>query len=153
MLGLDTLEPFIKTARTFDKGLFVLVRTSNPGSAELQDVKLADGRTWSEMLADKLAPLAAAEGMVGKNGFSSIGAVVGATQPQTMTSLRDTPAAIHSSCCRATAQGATAEMTRAAFRDGKGAGFGQPKHPLRPSGEKVCGYDWRRIGRNAWKQP
>ena len=50
--GLDTIEPFVKTARAFDKGLFVLVRTSNPGSADLQDTKLADGRTWSEMLAD-----------------------------------------------------------------------------------------------------
>jgi orotidine-5'-phosphate decarboxylase len=52
MLGLDTLEPFIKAAGEYDKGLFVLVRTSNPGSQLLQDAKLADGRTWSEMLAD-----------------------------------------------------------------------------------------------------
>jgi len=49
-LGVDTLEPFISTAKMFDKGLFVLVRTSNPGSAEFQDVRLADGRTWSEMM-------------------------------------------------------------------------------------------------------
>src|SRR5688572_11877404 len=54
MLGADTLEPFVRTARETDKGLFVLVRTSNPGSAEFQDVKLADGRTWSEMLADRV---------------------------------------------------------------------------------------------------
>ena len=66
----------------------MLVRTSNPGSAELQDVKLADGRTWSEMLADALAPVAAPEGLVGTSGYSSIGAVVGATQPHTMPSLR-----------------------------------------------------------------
>src|SRR6185436_3630062 len=46
MLGLDTLEPFTKVAGELGKGLFVLVRTSNPGSAELQDVRLADGRTW-----------------------------------------------------------------------------------------------------------
>ena len=59
MLGLDTLEPFVDAARDDGKGLFVLVRTSNPGSAELQDVKLADGRTWSEMLADPLAAIAA----------------------------------------------------------------------------------------------
>src|SRR5690348_5083031 len=57
--GLDTLAPFIKTARDYDKGLFVLVRTSNPGSGELQDVKLGDGRTWSEMLAENLAKVAA----------------------------------------------------------------------------------------------
>ena len=44
MLGIDTLAPFVQTARDAGKGLFVLVRTSNPGSAELQDVKLASGR-------------------------------------------------------------------------------------------------------------
>ena len=65
MLGLDTLEPFIKTAKDFAKGLFVLVRTSNPGSGELQDAKLESGRTWSEMLAEKLAPIAADPALVG----------------------------------------------------------------------------------------
>src|SRR5260221_4877308 len=119
MLGLDTLEPFASTAGEFGKGLFVLVRTSNPGSAELQDVKLADGRTWSEMLADKLAPIA--EKMVGGPGWSSIGAVVGATQTHTMISLRQRlPKSIFLLPGYGT-QGATAEMTRHAFRDGLGA--------------------------------
>src|SRR5687767_4380593 len=121
MLGLDTLEPFVQAARDDAKGLFVLVRTSNPGSAELQDVKLADGRTWSEMLADKHAVLAESEGLVGTSGFSSLGAVVGATQPQTMQSLR---ARLPRSIFLVPgygAQGATAEMTRAAFVDGRGA--------------------------------
>jgi orotidine-5'-phosphate decarboxylase len=121
MLGLDTLEPFVKTAAAFDRGLFVLVRTSNPGSAQLQDVQLADGRTWSEMLADTLAPIAAREEMVGSHGFSSIGAVVGATQPQTMASLRARLPQSFFLLPGYGAQGATADMTRAAFRDGKGA--------------------------------
>jgi orotidine-5'-phosphate decarboxylase len=95
------------------------VRTSNPGSAELQDVKLADGRTWSEMLADKLAPVAAAS--VGARGWSSIGAVVGATQAHTMISLRQRlPKSIFLLPGYGT-QGATADMTRHAFRDGLGA--------------------------------
>lgn len=119
MLGLDTLEPFVKAAAEYDKGLFVLVRTSNPGSADLQDVKLADGRTWSEMLADRLAPVAATA--VGARGWSSIGAVVGATQSHTMTSIRQRlPKSIFLLPGYGT-QGATAEMTRAAFRDGLGA--------------------------------
>ncbi len=88
MLGVDTLQPFVKTARELGKGLFVLVRTSNPGSADFQDVLLADGRTWSEMVADRLAIVADEEGLVGRQGFSSIGAVVGATQTHTMESLR-----------------------------------------------------------------
>ena len=121
MLGLDTLKPFVETARDYGKGLFVLVRTSNPGSGELQDVKLADGRTWSEMLADTLRPLAASEGMVGPAGYSSVGAVVGATQPHTMRSLRERlPQSIFLLPGYGT-QGATADMTREAFRDGQGA--------------------------------
>ncbi len=121
MLGLDTLEPFIAAAKTFGKGLFVLVRTSNPGSADLQDARLEDGRTWSEMLADRLAPIAAQTGLVGHRGFSSIGAVVGATQPHTISSLRKRlPQSIFLLPGYGT-QGATAEMTRAAFIDGRGA--------------------------------
>ncbi|HSV15677.1 MAG TPA: orotidine-5'-phosphate decarboxylase, partial [Tepidisphaeraceae bacterium] len=119
MLGLDTLEPFTKTAAELGKGLFVLVRTSNPGSAELQDVKLADGRTWSEMLAEKLAKVA--DTMTGASGWSSLGAVVGATQTHTMVSLRQRmPKSIFLLPGYGT-QGATAEMTRAAFVDGRGA--------------------------------
>jgi orotidine-5'-phosphate decarboxylase len=121
MLGLDTLAPFLKGAKETSKGLFVLVRTSNPGSAALQDVQLADGRTWSEMLADSLAPLCETEGLVGTSGFSSIGAVVGATQPQTMVSLRKRLPKSIFLLPGYGAQGATAEMTRAAFIDGKGA--------------------------------
>ncbi len=121
MLGLDTLEPFVQTVREHNKGLFVLVRTSNPGSADLQDVKLEDGRTWSEMLADQLAMVAAGEGLVGSSGFSSIGAVVGATQPHTMASLRKRlPQSIFLLPGYGT-QGATAEMTRSAFVNGQGA--------------------------------
>jgi orotidine-5'-phosphate decarboxylase len=119
MLGMDTLEPFVKTAGELGKGLFVLVRTSNPGSAELQDVKLADGRTWSELLAERLAVVA--EGLVGARGWSSVGAVVGATQTHTMISMRQRmPRSIFLLPGYGT-QGATAEMTRHAFRDGLGA--------------------------------
>ena len=104
-----------------DKGLFVLVRTSNPGSAELQDVKLADGRTWSEMLADKLNDVAAGAGARGRSGYSCVGAVVGATQPHTMQSLRERLPAVDLPPARLRRQGATADMTRAAFKDGQGA--------------------------------
>jgi len=119
--GIDTLEPFIKTAADSNKGLFVLVRTSNPGSGELQDAALADGRTWSEMLADRLAAAASAPALVGSSGFSSIGAVVGATQPHTMATLRRRLPQSIFLLPGYGAQGATAEMTRAAFRDGLGA--------------------------------
>ncbi len=120
-LGRDAVEPFLRSARRAGAGVFVLVRTSNPGSAEFQDVKLVDGRTWSEMLADKVAAVAAREGLVGASGWSSIGAVVGATQPQTMRSLRERLPQSIFLLPGYGAQGATADMTRAAFRDGRGA--------------------------------
>jgi len=119
MLGMDTLEPFVQTAREYGKGLFVLVRTSNPGSADLQDVKLADGRRWSEMLAERVAALA--DTFVGSSGYSAIGAVVGATQPHMIASLREKlPRSIFLLPGYGT-QGATADMTRAAFKNHKGA--------------------------------
>ena len=94
---------------------------SNPGSADLQDVKTEDGRTFSELLADHLKPIAAREGLVGDRGWSSLGAVVGATQQHTMQSLRQRlPQSIFLLPGYGT-QGATADMTRAAFRDGQGA--------------------------------
>ncbi|HEX4054329.1 MAG TPA: orotidine-5'-phosphate decarboxylase [Tepidisphaeraceae bacterium] len=121
MLGLDTLEPFIKTAREFSRGLFVLVRTSNPGSAELQDAPLATGQTWSEMLAGKLSALAADSALIGTRGWSSLGAVVGATQPHTIMSLRRLLPKSIFLIPGYGAQGATGDMTRAAFINGRGA--------------------------------
>ncbi|MDP9172468.1 MAG: orotidine-5'-phosphate decarboxylase [Planctomycetota bacterium] len=121
MLGMDTLAPFIETARDSAKGLFVLVRTSNPGSAELQDVKLASGETWAEMLAGKVNAVAREAGLVGARGYSSVGAVVGATQQHTMMSLRERLPKSIFLLPGYGAQGATAEMTRAAFVNGRGA--------------------------------
>jgi orotidine-5'-phosphate decarboxylase len=121
MLGMDSLAPFIKTAREDGKGLFVLVRTSNPGSADFQDVKLATGQTWSEMVAEKINAIATEPGLVGTRGYSSIGAVVGATQPHTITSLRQRMPKSIFLLPGYGAQGATAEMTRAAFENGRGA--------------------------------
>jgi orotidine-5'-phosphate decarboxylase len=119
--GLDTIDPFLKTARQYDKGLFVLVRTSNPGSGELQDVELAGGRTWSQMLAEKLAALATDRELIGSRGFSSIGAVVGATQPHTMSAIRKCLPQSIFLLPGYGAQGATAQMTRSAFINGQGA--------------------------------
>ena len=120
-LGPDTLDPFLGVCRDEGKGLFVLVRTSNPGSVALQDVVTQDGRTVSEMVADFLTPLAQGPGLMGASGWSNVGAVVGATQPHTMASLRRRlPRSIFLLPGYGT-QGATAEMTRAAFTDGQGA--------------------------------
>ena len=143
-MGTDTIEPFVKTARDDGKGLFVLVRTSNPGSAELQDAKTEDGRTFSEVLADHLRPIAAREGLVGDQGFSSIGAVVGATQPHTIVSLRQRLPQSFFLLPGYGTQGATAEMTRAAFVDRKGAIVSASRSILYAHRDaKYEGRDWR----------
>src|SRR5207237_3841145 len=133
---------FVQTAKDYSKGLFVLVRTSNPGSTELQDVKLEDGRTWSEMLADKLHAIASQPALVGTSGWSSIGAVVGATQEHTMQSIRRRLPQSFFLLPGYGAQGATAEMTRAAFVDGKGAIVSASRsilYPQKPPGVQ----DWQ----------
>lgn len=79
-LGLDTLQPFLTAARRSAGGVFVLVKTSNPGSADLQGLRLATGELLHESLASALAAEAVAlEGP--ETGWSSLGVVVGATYP------------------------------------------------------------------------
>ncbi len=75
-LGQDALDPFLKVCREDGKGVFVLVRTSNPGAAEVQNAVLADGLTMAEHMAGLVAKWGAGDGLVGKSGFSCVGAVV-----------------------------------------------------------------------------
>ncbi len=87
MLGADAVAPFRAAAEASGRGLFVLVRTSNPGAADLQDLRLADGRLWHEAVAHLVARWG--EESVGASGLSAIGAVVGATVPGRLAKLRD----------------------------------------------------------------
>jgi len=84
-LGFDTLEPFVAACRERGKGLFVLVRTSNPGAAALQGAQCETGSV-SERVADWLAEEGAK--LLGACGYSSLGAVVGATYPDEARALR-----------------------------------------------------------------
>ena len=85
-LGADSLQPFVDVALANDKGLFVCVRTSNPGADLVQAPLLQDGRAVFELVADHVAELN--ERSIGSSGFGSIGAVVGATQPAAAQALR-----------------------------------------------------------------
>ena len=85
-LGIETLDPFLEAADAAGSGLFVLVRTSNPGSADLQMLELGDGGKVYEKLAGDLSPLV--ESRVGSSGYSSLGIVAGATYPEEAASLR-----------------------------------------------------------------
>ena len=86
-LGLDTLEPFLAAAAAGGRGVFVLVKTSNPGSGDLQDAVGADGLRLHERLADALA--ARAEALPhDTDGYTALGAVVGATYPRDLAAAR-----------------------------------------------------------------
>jgi orotidine-5'-phosphate decarboxylase len=87
LLGRDSLAPLIEAARERGAGLFALVRTSNPGAADVQDRELAGGGTVSEALARMIDELGAPR--VGEAGLSDLGAVTGATAPERMERLRE----------------------------------------------------------------
>jgi orotidine-5'-phosphate decarboxylase len=86
-LGLDTLEPFTERAEAHGRGLFVLVKTSNPGSGDLQDQEVK-GEPVYEVMARSLDPLC--DRLAGaETGWSSLGVVVGATYPEQGERVRE----------------------------------------------------------------
>jgi orotidine-5'-phosphate decarboxylase len=85
-LGRDSIEPFLNAARREGAGVFCVVKTSNAGSADVQDAVLTDGRPVWQHVAALVAEWAAE--VVGDRGMSSIGAVVGATYPRAVGEAR-----------------------------------------------------------------
>ena len=85
-LGIDGIKPFIEDAKKYNKGMFILVKTSNKSSGELQDLKLEDGKTVYEKVAELVSLWG--EELVGEYGYSSVSAVVGATYPEQLKILR-----------------------------------------------------------------
>lgn len=88
-LGMDALEPFVRTAAAHARGLFALVRTSNPGSDALQSLPLADGRAVCDAVADLVREAGDSPALMGEAGYSLLGAVVGATKPDDVRRLRN----------------------------------------------------------------
>jgi orotidine-5'-phosphate decarboxylase len=85
-LGRDSIEPFLHAARREGAGVFCVVKTSNAGSADIQDAVLTDGRPVWQHVASLVAEWA--EEAVGDRGMSGIGAVVGATYPRAVGEAR-----------------------------------------------------------------
>ena len=85
-LGRDSLEPFLAAARRHGAGLFCVLKTSNEGGADVQDLVLSDGRPLWQHLARLVHELG--EEIVGERGLSSVGAVVGATHPRAVGEAR-----------------------------------------------------------------
>ena len=85
-LGSDGINPLLGACKERDKGIFVLVKTSNPSSGELQD-QLMDGEPLYARMGDLCEKWGA--DTIGKYGYSAVGAVVGATYPEQLKELRE----------------------------------------------------------------
>ena len=115
-LGFETLEPFLNAARTHDGAVFVLVKTSNPGSRDLQDQQTPQGRI-SDLIAKHLALEATKDG-----GYATLGAVVGATHASELEHFRALMPGVMLLLPGLGAQGAQAKDLAGAFDvDGLGA--------------------------------
>jgi orotidine-5'-phosphate decarboxylase len=117
-LGDDSLEPFLKVGRPRGAGIFVLVKTSNPGGKLLQDLEFG-GRTLYQHVAAHVEQLAA--GTKGDCGYGDVGAVVGATYPEQLAELRAAMPSTWFLVPGFGAQGGTAKDCAAAF-DERGLG-------------------------------
>lgn len=143
--GADGIEPFADVAATEGKGLFVLVRTSNPSAPQVQDVTDAAGRKVFEHMAMRVAGFGTGPGLVGQSGFSSLGAVVGATWPEEAKALRDAMPQQIFLVPGYGAQGATAADCAAAFdAAGRGAIVNASRSVIYAHArDAYAGLDWR----------
>jgi orotidine-5'-phosphate decarboxylase len=119
LLGRDALEPLIAGARSAGAGVFVLVRTSNPGAADLMDLPLADGTP----LWERLAALAAGLGERGAAGLADVGAVTGATAPEHLARMRELMPHTPFLLPGVGAQGGAVATLAPAFAPGRAAGL------------------------------
>ena len=140
-LGSDSVEPFVAACRRSGTGLFCLVKTTNAGSADLQDLALSDGRPLWQHVAQLVD--AWGSGLVGERGLSSVGAVVGATYPRAVAEARKLMPQAVLLLPGIGAQGATPADVARAFTSG-------PASALVPVSRsiiyafRVDGADWRK---------
>lgn len=139
--GDDGVKPFVNAAAPAGKGLFALVRTSNPGGDAIQGLALSDGRSVAEAVGAHVAQLGAAT--VGRRGYSLLGAVVGATKPRDAARLREVMPQQIFLVPGFGAQGGSADDVRPCFRaDGTGALITASRSVLFAY-EKPATDDWR----------
>jgi orotidine-5'-phosphate decarboxylase len=119
-LGADSIEPFVQRASACDAGLYILARTSNPGSAEFQQLELKQGGLLVEEVARKISDWGKAH--IGDCGFSNVGVVVGATHAESAARMRELMPHTLFLVPGWGAQGGAAATVRACFnKEGKGA--------------------------------
>ncbi len=118
-LGTDGIAPFVEECEKRDKGIFVLVKTSNPSGAEVQNLVLENGIPMYEHMGNLVEKWG--EITVGKYGYSAVGAVVGATHPTEAARLRETMPHTFFLIPGYGAQGGNAQMLKSCFKaDGLG---------------------------------
>ena len=117
-MGRDSLQPFIDQAAASGAGVFVLVRTSNPGAADIEELELASGGPVWESVARMVGEL----GDDG-DGLSSVGAVVGATAPAQLARVRELLPRAVLLIPGVGAQGGKIEQLGAAFEPGRAGGL------------------------------
>ena len=155
-LGRDSLEPFFAACRRHGGGIFCLVKTSNAGSADIQDVALADGRPLWHHVARLVADWG--EELVGTRGLSSVGAVVGATHPRAVGEARRLLPQAVLLLPGVGAQGATAADVARAFTSGPASALVTVSRSVIYA-FRVAGVDWRtaalaeaaRLKREVWR--
>jgi len=118
LLGLDALEPLVAGAEEAGAGVFALVRTSNPGAADVQDLPAPEAPLHERLagLVDNLSPR-----LLGECGLSGMGAVVGATEPQHLARMRELMPRALFLIPGVGAQGGRPELLGAAFSPGRAA--------------------------------
>ena len=147
--GTDGIEPFAEMAGTQGKGLFVLVRTSNPSAAAIQDFADSQGQRMYEKLAEVVGEIASKKERIGKNGYSYIGMVVGGTAPKVTTALRRKYDKVWFLVPGYGSQGASAaDCVRFCKPDGTGALINASRSIIyayeKPKYKEQFGDDWKR---------
>ena len=114
-LGTDGIAPFVEECQSKDKGIFVLVKTSNPSSGELQNLTLENGKPVYEYMGGLVEKWG--ESTIGNYGYSAVGAVVGATHPTEAKRLREVLPHTFFLIPGYGAQGGNAEMLKSCFAE------------------------------------
>jgi orotidine-5'-phosphate decarboxylase len=140
-LGSDSVEPFVAACRRSGTGLFCLVKTTNAGSADIQDLSLSDGRPVWQHVAALVNEWGA--GLVGERGLSSIGAVVGATYPRAVAEARRLMPQAVLLLTGIGAQGATPADVARAFTSGPASALVSVSRSVIYA-FRVDGADWRK---------
>jgi orotidine-5'-phosphate decarboxylase len=134
LLGRDALEPLVDAARARGAGVFLLVRTSNPGAADLLDLPLASGEPLWERLAALTAELGGAA-----SGLADVGAVAGATAPEHLTRMRELMPHTPFLLPGVGAQGGAVEDLAPAFAPGRAGGLVAASRSIANAGETAGG--------------